>query len=110
MVAACDVVRIVVVENGVGRHDVDAPNIVDHVDQAEQPDPDVFVYVHTEVLLNRGDRRAGAAVSVGVGDLAVTARGQVHVKVARHRNHDYLFGGRCHPDQDHRLGQEVFLA
>src|SRR5712692_2252577 len=102
-----DVLGVVVVDYRVARDYVNSSDRVDQLDEPEQPDPDVFVDVHAEVLLNRGYRASGLAVRVGAVDLAGAPGPEGNVKVARDRQHDHLLGGRYHADQDHRLREDV---
>src|SRR5216683_1045469 len=57
-----DILRVVVVDHWVARDYVDPSDRIDQLDQPKQSDPDVFVDVHAEVLLDSGDRASRLAV------------------------------------------------
>jgi hypothetical protein len=102
-----DVVGIKVVEYRMTRHDVDATHGIDQLDQSKKTNPDVVIDVDMKVVLHCSDRRASAAVRVRPVDLSRPAHRHGYVQVTRNRQHDYLLGRRHHPDQDHRLGQNM---
>src|SRR5579864_3409917 len=66
---AAEVVRIVVVEDRVEHVDIDAPQAVDHGNQAVQANPGVVMDWNLEGLLDGGPGERRAALGIGEVDL-----------------------------------------
>ena len=103
------VVRIEIVEDGVGDIHRDAAEVVHHPAETAQPDPGVVIDVDIEVLLNRGTGQWHRAKTRRGVDLPHACAGDRDPEIPRNGEHRHPVVHRIDADDDHGLCERVSL-